>query len=131
MIESTKEWEAKMVQEQAKTPDNESPKLLSTDIADKSENLKREVGYLVTKIKYFRPPTKKTPLKTDEEKVKTANKTNSTNEKETVETDETKTEESKSEEANSEQTTTEEPKTDEETTTKSNKHNSSINGCPI
>jgi hypothetical protein len=48
--------------------DNEQPKLLSNDIVDKMDALKREVSYLVTKIKYFRPPTKKTPLKNDEEK---------------------------------------------------------------
>jgi len=50
-----------MINEQAKVSDNQNPKLLSTDIAEKTENLKREVGYLVTKIKYFRPKTTKKP----------------------------------------------------------------------
>ena len=61
-----------MLAEQALLKDNETPKLLSADITDKAEALRREVGYLVTKIKYFRPPTKKTPLKDDK---KTKNKT--------------------------------------------------------
>lgn len=48
-----------MLNEQAKVADNENPKLLSRDVVDKMEELKREVNYLVSKIKYFRPKTKK------------------------------------------------------------------------
>lgn len=110
LIETTKEWEAKMIEEQSKTPDNETPKLLSTDITDKIESLKREVGYLVTKIKYFRPPTKKTPLKTDE-KTKTANKTEET----VPNSDESRTEESKTEESKTDESKADESKTDEST----------------
>jgi len=51
-----------MINEQAKVPENQNPKLLSTDITEKTESLKREVGYLVTKIKYFRPKTTKKPV---------------------------------------------------------------------
>jgi len=50
-----------MLNEQAKTADNEQPKLTSTDISDKIDALKREVNYLVSKIKYFRPKTTKKP----------------------------------------------------------------------
>lgn len=68
LINSTLEWEEKLTAEQALAKDNETPKMLCSDITDKAEALRREVGYLVTKIKYFRPPTtKKPPVK---EKVK-------------------------------------------------------------
>ena len=50
-----------MLNEQAKLADHEQPKLLSTDINNKMEELKREVNYLLTKIKYFRPKTTKKP----------------------------------------------------------------------
>lgn len=59
-----------MLNEQAKAADNEQPKLTSIDISDKIDALKREVNYLVSKIKYFRPKTTKKPP--------TANKSNST-----------------------------------------------------
>ncbi len=50
-----------MLNEQAKLADHEHPKLLSIDIHNKMEELKREVNYLLTKIKYFRPKTTKKP----------------------------------------------------------------------
>jgi hypothetical protein len=50
-----------MLNEQAKLADHEQPKLLSADIHNKMEELKREVNYLLTKIKYFRPKTTKKP----------------------------------------------------------------------
>jgi hypoxia up-regulated 1 len=61
LINTTKEWRVKMLNEQAKVADHEDPKLVSTDINDKIDNLKREVNYLVSKIKYFRPKTTKKP----------------------------------------------------------------------
>jgi len=78
LINKTIEWEEKMVAEQANVPDNQNPKLLSTDIQEKADNLKREIGYLVTKIKYFRPPVKKPPPK----EPKTGNKSNATEQRE-------------------------------------------------
>jgi hypothetical protein len=60
-----------MLNEQAKAADNEQPKLTSTDISEKIDALKREVNYLVSKIKYFRPKTTKKPP--------TSSKTNGTN----------------------------------------------------
>jgi hypothetical protein len=64
-----------MLNEQAKVADNEDPKLLSNDILDKMDELKREVNYLVSKIKYFKPKTKKpTTTATDDKK---SNKTTS------------------------------------------------------
>lgn len=59
LINSTKEWRIKMINEQAKVLDNQQPKLLSTDVQEKLDALRREVSYLVSKIKYFRPKTKK------------------------------------------------------------------------
>lgn len=59
LVNSTKEWRVKMLNEQAKVADNEAPKLLSADITDKIDALKREVNYMVTKIKYFKPKVKK------------------------------------------------------------------------
>jgi len=56
-----KEWRVKVLNEQAKVADHEDPKLLSSDIQDKVDSLKREVNYLVSKIKYFRPKTTKKP----------------------------------------------------------------------
>lgn len=56
-----KEWRIKMLNEQAKLSDNEDPKLLANDILDKTEELKREVNYLVSKIKYFKPKSTKKP----------------------------------------------------------------------
>lgn len=50
-----------MLNEQAKLSDNEDPKLLANDILDKTEELKREVNYLVSKIKYFKPKSTKKP----------------------------------------------------------------------
>lgn len=64
-----------MLNEQAKVSDSEQPKLLSTDISDKMDELKREIGYLTSKIKYFRPKKKATE--------KTTNKTNDTSNSET------------------------------------------------
>lgn len=61
----------KMLNEQAKISDNQDPKLLANDITDKIEELKREVNYMINKIKYFRPKTTKKPA-TSETK---ANKT--------------------------------------------------------
>ena len=66
--------------EQAKVADNQQPKLLTNDISDKIDNLKREVSYLVTKIKYFRPPTKKPPVKDDEPEKTKERKAKATNE---------------------------------------------------
>lgn len=60
-----------MLNEQAKISDNQDPKLLANDITDKIEELKREVNYMINKIKYFRPKTTKKPA-TSETK---ANKT--------------------------------------------------------
>ena len=103
-----------MLNEQAKVADNEQPKLLSTDIGDKMDELKREVSYLSSKIKYFRP--KKKP--STEEK----NKKNTTS-KDKEETD-------KKESENQESTTTEAPDQQEaeaatgeenETTTEANR----------
>lgn len=65
-----------MMNEQAKLPENEDPKLLSNDISDKMEELKREVNYLVSKIKYFRPKTTKKPP-TAEKSNSTSNSTSS------------------------------------------------------
>ena len=121
-----KDWQVKLIDEQSKIKEYEDPKLTSVDINDKIDAIKREVGFLVTKIKYFRPPTKKTPLKTDEEKVKTAKKETETDdkkedksEKKTEEKSEKKSEEKsekKSEEKSEEKT--EEKKTDEASTEK-------------
>jgi len=61
LINSTKDWRIKMLNEQAKVSDNEQPKLLVSDIHNKMEELKREVNYLLNKIKYFRPKTTKKP----------------------------------------------------------------------
>ncbi|CAF0912064.1 unnamed protein product [Brachionus calyciflorus] len=119
LINSTKEWRVKMLNEQAKVADNEQPKLLSTDISDKIDELKREVSYLSSKIKYFRP--KKKP--STEEK----NKKNTTS-KDKEETD-------KKESENQESTTTEAPDQQEaestgeenETTTEANQTESTNN----
>jgi hypothetical protein len=54
-----KEWKVKMVSEQAKVPDYEQPKLLTADISDKVDALKREINYMITKAKYFKPKPKK------------------------------------------------------------------------
>lgn len=112
LINSTKEWKVKLLNEQAKIADNEEPKLLLADINDKAENLKREVSYLVGKIKYFRPPTKKTPLKSDEKTAKKSNTTEEfpTNKTNNTEQAETNTEESNDEKAENPETTTEKPK---------------------
>ena len=45
LINSTLEWRSKMVAEQKATADNETPKLLSKDISEKIDALKREVNY--------------------------------------------------------------------------------------
>jgi hypothetical protein len=50
-----------MINEQAKVSDNQQPKLLSTDVQEKIDALRREVGYLVSKVKYFRPKKPVTP----------------------------------------------------------------------
>ena len=76
-----KEWRVKLLNEQAKVADNEQPKLLTNDISDKIDNLKREVSYLVTKIKYFRPPTKKPPVKAEESDKTKERKAKATSEK--------------------------------------------------
>jgi hypoxia up-regulated 1 len=116
LIDTTVDWEKKLTAEQAKVADNETPKLLSSDVQEKSDNLKREIGYLVTKIKYFRPPVKKPEAKTP----KTAKKANETvveQEEETVKgtdnDDSEKTEEPVS--TSEESTTTEGPKTGDAT----------------
>jgi hypoxia up-regulated 1 len=75
LINSTKDWRVKMLNEQAKVAENEDPKLLSSDIQEKIDALKREVNYLVSKIKYFRPKTKKPPT-AEKQQNKTANATN-------------------------------------------------------
>lgn len=127
LINLTKQWEIKLLEEQSKVADYGYPKLLSTDISDKAESLRREVGYLVTKIKYFRPTTKKTPV--DEKiKIKKGNKTeeaitkDKTADKEELKTDEIKKEnETKNKETNSEETKT------EKSTTEKNKGTSTDN----
>ena len=68
-----------MLNEQAKVAENETPKLLSADISDRIDALKREVNYLVSKIKYFRPKTTKKPPTVK----KPANSTSSANKTET------------------------------------------------
>lgn len=68
-----------MLNEQAKVTDREQPKLLSADISDKIDELKREIGYLTSKIKYYRP--KKKPSES------TNNKTNGTSNSETDDSD--------------------------------------------
>ena len=83
-----------MIEEQAKMPDYEQPKLLTTDINEKMDGLKREISYLINKAKYFRPKPKKKP---ESEKVKT-NKTK-TEEKEEKETKDDQEKETKNEEA--------------------------------
>lgn len=116
LIGTTKDWEVKMLDEQSKLAENESPKLTSADINDKIEALRREVGYLVTKIKYFRPPTKKTPLKKDEEKVKTAKKSNES--EKTTDSEKTSDESPKDDtNADEEGKATEKPESTEESTT--------------
>lgn len=64
-----------MINEQAKVPDNQTPKLLSTDVAEKIDGLKREVSYLVNKIKYFRPKTTKKPIVTPKPTAESNDKT--------------------------------------------------------
>ena len=61
LVNSTKEWLVGALNEQAKVKDSEDPKVLSAEIVEKSEALKKEVNYLVSKIKYFRPKTTKKP----------------------------------------------------------------------
>jgi hypoxia up-regulated 1 len=79
LVNTTKEWKVKMLNEQAKLAENEHPKLLSSDIADKIDALKREVNYLVSKIKYFKPKTTKRPPTIPKSKSNsTANNGNST-----------------------------------------------------
>jgi hypothetical protein len=68
-----------MLNEQAKLADHEQPKLLSIDIHNKMEELKREVNYLLTKIKYFRPKTTKKPE--PEPPKKSSNSTDSADQK--------------------------------------------------
>lgn len=70
LIISTKEWRTKMLNEQAKVPDYEQPKLLTSDINDKMDELKREVNYLISKAKYFRPKPKTTTPKPKTEETK-------------------------------------------------------------
>jgi len=72
LINTTIEWRSKMLTEQGKLADYEAPKLLSADIADKIDALRREVNYLISKAKYFKPKPKATPkantTKTEETK---------------------------------------------------------------
>lgn len=111
----------KLIDEQSKLKDYEEPKLTSVDVSDKIDALKREVSYLVTKIKYFRPPTKKTPLKNDEEKAKTAKKeTESDDEKKTDTGDDNKETKKAEEKAENPSSTDKPADTKEETTPGSN-----------
>ena len=80
-----------MLEEQSKTPDHEQPKLLTTDINEKIDGLKREVNYLITKAKYFKPKPKKPA--TDANKANATKTENDKKEEETKEKEETKTEE--------------------------------------
>ena len=61
-----------MLAEQSQVPDYEQPKLLSIDINDKMDALKREINYLISKAKYFKPKPKKKPVSETKE---TSNKT--------------------------------------------------------
>lgn len=113
LINSTLEWEEKMLAEQALVKDNETPKLLCSDITDKTDALRREVGYLVSKIKYFRPPTtKKPPVK---EKVK--KQANNGTEDAVPETEEAEKEKEDTAEKTAEEETTTNVDENEETTT--------------
>jgi len=109
LIDSTRDWEVKMVEEQSKLADNEQPKLLSNDVHDKAEALKREIGYLLTKVKYFRPPVKK-PVKTE----KKSNETETEKKSSEKETDDKEASDEKADDA--EESTSEKSKMDEETT---------------
>ena len=71
-----------MLNDQAKVADNEDPKLLSSDIADKADELKREVNYMLSKIKYFRPK-KKAVTKASKTAAKDKEETPSIDDKET------------------------------------------------
>jgi hypothetical protein len=46
-----------MLTEQSKLGDDEHPKLLTSDLDEKADALKREISYLVNKAKYFKPKT--------------------------------------------------------------------------
>jgi hypothetical protein len=75
-----------MLNEQAKLSDNQDPKFLSNDINDKIEELKREVNYLISKIKYFRPKTTKKPA-TSEPKASNNNTNGTSSESEQTKPD--------------------------------------------
>ena len=115
-----------MLNEQAKVADNEQPKLLSSDIAEKAESLKREVSYLVTKIKYFRPKTTKKPAseepagknqtKNEEKPAKESENESKKSDEDLFDKEETKTNET-------EQNEKENPKTEDEESTETDKRN--------
>lgn len=111
LINTTVDWEKKLVAEQAKIADNENPKLLSSDVQEKTDNLKREIGYLVTKIKYFRPPVTKKP-----KIAKKSTASNGTASNETVVVEPVDEEAAESKGANADESTTDE--TTESTTGK-------------
>jgi hypoxia up-regulated 1 len=52
-----KEWLASILNEQSKLKDYEQPKLLTSDLEEKADALKREINYLINKAKYFKPKT--------------------------------------------------------------------------
>lgn len=85
-----------MLNEQAKVADYETPKLLSSDISEKMDALRREVSYLITKAKYFRPKPKKTTENVKSNTTKTTD--DEKKQKEGSDADESTKEEHKSQE---------------------------------
>ena len=69
MINTTKEWLAKAVKEQAKLSDSDSPKLLTSELADKADAIRREMSYLQGKITNYKRQVLK---KLEKEKLKKA-----------------------------------------------------------
>ncbi len=65
--------------EQSQLKDYEQPKLLTSDLDENSDALKREINYLINKAKYFKPKT------TAEKKKSTTTKTTVTNNEESEE----------------------------------------------
>lgn len=116
LINGTQEWKTYQINEQAKLKDSDNPKLLASNIQDKIGALKREVQYLLTKIKYFRPKTTTTTTTTTTANPKANNKTESSNKSETItSTPENTSSQSKNKDQkdSSNTSTTEEPKTTE------------------
>jgi hypothetical protein len=79
--------------EQAALQDSDQPKLLTSDINDKGEALRREVNYLITKSKYFKPKTTtKAPKEEKDSKKESKSESDSQKAKDTKTKDETNTE---------------------------------------